>query len=332
MLLQLAAIGPWPDSAKTDRPFANFFSSQPVRPGSDSFAMTKKKSVLQQAREGYSDGRSDRAKEKSVQPASRRPMRWDLVIIFLVISIGGSWAVLAFRPGITVPIYTYKVVNTFPHDPESFTQGLLIDAEGIVYESTGQYGESKLRKYRLESGEILKQVDLDKNYFGEGLALWGDRFYQLTWKEETCFVYDREFNQVEKFSYDTDGWGLTSTETDLVMSNGTHKLSFRDPKTFEERRYVWVRMSGRLVPRLNELEYYAGKIYANQLDSDLVFVIDPQSGNVLSVVDLTGLWPFKERKREGSVLNGLAVMPGTKRLFATGKYCPKIYELELIEK
>jgi glutamine cyclotransferase len=294
--------------------------------------MTKKKSVLNQAREGKLPDRSGPGTGKAVRPAARRPMRWDLVFIFLVISIGGSWAVLAFRPGITVPVYTYRVVKTYPHDPNAFTQGLLIDPDGTVFESTGQYGESTLRKYRLETGEIVKQIDLAPKYFGEGLARWGDRFYQLTWKEETCFVYDSEFNRVEEFTYDTDGWGLTSTETELVMSNGTHRLSFRDPQTFEERRYAWVRMSGRLVPRLNELEYYAGKIYANQLDSDLVFVIEPQTGNVLSVIDLAGLWPYKERQKEGSVLNGIAVMPGTKRMFVTGKYCPKIYELELIPK
>lgn len=259
-------------------------------------------------------------------------MRWDLVIIFLAISLGGSWAVLAFRPGISVPVYTYRVVNTYPHDPNAFTQGLLIDPDGTVYESTGQYGESTLRKYRLETGEMLKQVELPPKYFGEGLARWGDRFYQLTWKEETCFVYDSEFNRIKEFVYDTDGWGLTSTETELVMSNGTHRLSFRDPETFEERRYAWVRMGGRLVPRLNELEYYAGKIYANQLDSDRIFVIEPQTGNVLSVIDLAGLWPARERQKEGSVLNGIAVMAGTKRMFVTGKYCPKIYELELLPK
>ncbi|MCE2791342.1 MAG: glutaminyl-peptide cyclotransferase [Planctomycetota bacterium] len=294
--------------------------------------MTKKKSVLNQAREGKLPDRSGPGTGKAVRPAARRPMRWDLVFIFLVISIGGSWAVLAFRPGITVPVYTYRVVKTYPHDPNAFTQGLLIDPDGTVFESTGQYGESTLRKYRLETGELVKQIDLAPKYFGEGLARWGDRFYQLTWKEETCFVYDSEFNRVEEFTYDTDGWGLTSTETELVMSNGTHRLSFRDPQTFEERRYAWVRMGGRLVPRLNELEYYAGKIYANQLDSDLVFVIEPQTGSVLSVIDLAGLWPYKERQKEGSVLNGIAVMPGTKRMFVTGKYCPKIYELELIPK
>jgi glutamine cyclotransferase len=294
--------------------------------------MTKKKSVLQQAREGKLPERVEKGSDKPVRPASRRPMRWDLVIVFLVISLGGSWAVLAFRPGISVPVYTYKVVNTFPHDPAAFTQGLLIDPDGTVYESTGQYGASTLRKYRLETGEIIRQIDLAPKYFGEGLARWGERFYQLTWKEETCFVYDSDFQPIKEFVYDTDGWGLTSTETELVMSNGTHRLSFRDPETFEERRYAWVRMGGRLVPRLNELEYYAGKIYANQLDSDLIFVIEPQTGNVLSVIDLAGLWPYKERQKEGSVLNGIAVMAGTKRLFVTGKYCPKIYELELILK
>ncbi len=297
--------------------------------------MTKKKSVLQQAREGKlserSTGNSGKS-EKSLKPASRRPMRWDLVIIFLVISLGGSWAMLAFRPGINVPIYTYKVVRTFPHDPNAFTQGLLIDPDGTVYESTGQYGESKLRKYQLESGEISQEVDLLPKYFGEGLARWGDRFYQLTWKEGKCFVYDPKFQLQQEFEYDTDGWGLTSTETDLVVSNGTHRLSFRDPQTFEERRYAWVRLGGRLVPRLNELEYYAGKIYANQLDSDWIYVIDPQTGNVLSIIDLAGLWPYQERQREGSVLNGIAVMAGTKRMFVTGKYCPKIYELELMLK
>lgn len=294
--------------------------------------MSKKKSVLQQAREGKLPPREESGAEKPIKPAARRPMRWDLVAIFLVISIGGSWAVLAFRPGISVPVYTYKVVQTYPHDPNAFTQGLLIDPDGTVYESTGQYGESTLRKYRLETGEVLQQVALAPKYFGEGLARWDERFYQLTWREQTCLVYDSSFQPVREFTYDTDGWGLTSTETDLVMSNGTHRLSFRDPETFEERRYAWVRMGGRLVPRLNELEYYAGKIYANQLDSDRIFVIEPQTGNVLSLIDLTGLWPYKERQKEGSVLNGIAVMAGTKRMFVTGKYCPRIYELELILK
>ncbi len=297
--------------------------------------MTKKKSVLQQAREGRlperPTGKSGNL-EKSLKPASRRPMRWDLVIIFLVISIGGSWVMLAFRPGLNVPVYTYQVVRTYPHDPNAFTQGLLIDPDGTVYESTGQYGESRLRKYQLESGEISQEVELLPKYFGEGLARWDDRFYQLTWKEGKCFVYDSKFELQQEFDYDTDGWGLTSTETDLVMSNGTHRLSFRDPQTFEERRYAWVRLGGRLVPRLNELEYYAGKIYANQLDSDWIYVIDPQTGNVLSIIDLAGLWPYKERQKEGSVLNGIAVMAGTKRMFVTGKYCPRIYELELMLK
>ena len=165
-------------------------------------------------------------------------------------------------------------------------------------------------------------------YFGEGLADLGDRLIQVTWEEEKAFVWSKDLKPMGEFDYDGIGWGLTFDGQHLIMSDGTSQLYFRDPNTFEVIRKITVTRSNRLVNALNELEYVAGKIYANQLDSDKIYVIAPQSGKVLSTIDLAGLWPASERPR-GGVLNGIAVNPKNNKMIVTGKYCPFMYEIDL---
>ncbi len=269
----------------------------------------------------------------STNSPGKRPVNWNLIALFLIISIGGTYLAIAMRPPLELPTYTYRKLNEYPHDKTAFTQGLVEDS-GFLWESTGLYGESTIRKVDLESGEVLAQKSLDEKYFGEGLAILNDRLYQLTWKAGICFVYDRELNEVGQFKYDGQGWGLTTDGTHLILSDGTPELRFFNPETFEEVRSVWVRLGKRRVGRLNELEMFGtgGKLYANTFESDLVYEIDPKTGYVTAVIDLTGLWPRRERPR-GGVLNGIAVNPKTNKMLVTGKYCPRIFEiqLELIE-
>lgn len=291
--------------------------------------MSKRKSALEQARRGEFPARKEPVPEASFP---KSPRRWSLIFLFLAISLGGCWLVFAFRPNLFgVPVYTFRQVQQFPHDPLLFTQGLFLDSDEVVYESHGQYGQSGLRKYELATGRILEQRKLDPEYFGEGLARFNDRLFQLTWKEGKALVYDLNLQPLHTFEYEGEGWGLAATETELVMSNGTHRLSFRNPETFAETRFVFVRVNGRQVAQLNELEYHNGKIYANQLYRDLVYEIDPLTGDVTAVIELQGLWPAAERP-DGGVLNGIAVLPRTRRMFVTGKYCPHLFEIELIPK
>lgn len=260
----------------------------------------------------------------------KRPVRWDLVLLFLAITFGGTYLAIALRPSNGPPRYTYKVLKTYPHDAAAFTQGLLMD-DGFLWESTGRLGESSIRKVNFETGEVIKNVPLEDQFFGEGLALHDDKFYQLTWQNERAFVYDRELNRVGEVNYSGEGWGLCSNGTDLIFSNGTSEIRFLDPATFEVRRSMIVRRGGMRAGRLNELEFYNGKIYANVYQSDDIYEIDPENGEVTAWIDLSGLWPTAERPFDG-VLNGIAFNPATNRLLVTGKLCPKIYEIELLLK
>ncbi len=266
-----------------------------------------------------------------VEQHFKRPMRWDLLILFLTISIGGTYLAIWLRPKNTVPRFSYEVLKTYDHDPTAFTQGLLFD-DGFLWESTGRYGESTLRKINLQSGEILQRVDLPKEFFGEGLAVYKDKLFQLTWREEKAFVYDRELKKVGEFDYPGEGWGLTSNGVDLILSDGSTTIKFLDPETFEVRRQISVRRPDRLpVGELNELEfvdYNGGRIYANRYRYDQIYEIDPNSGEVTKVIDLANLWPQNERPTDG-VLNGIALNPKNDKLLVTGKLCPKIYELRL---
>ncbi len=259
------------------------------------------------------------------------PRRFWFALLFLAVAGGGSYLVaLRFRPA-PVNMFTFRVVAEYPHDPTAFTQGLWIDEKGFVYESTGKYGQSRVRKYVLETGQVIQEHRLPDQYFGEGLTFFGDKFYQLTWRERKVFVYDQEFNLLAELVNDGDGWGLTHDEHHLIMSDGSSRLRFLDPRTCEQVRSVHVRQGSYYVTELNELERIGAKVYANRLNTDWIYDINPETGQVNSIIDLDGLWPRAQRPAEG-VLNGIAFNPRTKRMIVTGKYCPKLFEIEIIPK
>ena len=226
--------------------------------------------------------------------------------------------------------YTYRIIESYPHDHNAFTQGLIVQ-DSILYESTGLYGKSSLRKVSLTTGEVLQQIDLDASLFGEGLTVVGDRLIQLTWKSLTGFVYDKEsFVQKRTFSYATEGWGITHDGQDLIMSTGSSTLFFRNPDSFEETRRLDVSDNGIPVTDLNELEYVEGEIYANVWGSDRIAIISPKTGSVTGWVDLTGIISSQERADPGAVLNGIAYDDKNKRLIVTGKLWPYLFEIELV--
>lgn len=228
----------------------------------------------------------------------------------------------------TIPTYRYRVVNTFPHDKRAFTQGLVFH-NGYLYEGTGLYGESSLRKVDLRTGRVLRLHRLAPEFFGEGIAILNDKIYQLTWREGVCFVYDLEsFRQITQFRYYGEGWGLTTDGKYLIMSDGSDTITFRDPETFVEVRKIQVRAQGKPVELLNELEYIEGEIWANIWYSEMIARIDPQTGMVKAWVDLEGL-PVPNRASE-DVLNGIAYDPQSKRIFVTGKRWGKLFEIELV--
>jgi glutamine cyclotransferase len=227
-------------------------------------------------------------------------------------------------------VETYRVVRTYPHDAQAFTQGLLF-ADGHVYESTGEYGQSTLRMVNLETGRVEQQVPVAAQYFAEGLATWDSTLIQLTWQSHTAFVYDRfSFRQLRTMSYPWEGWGLTTVGKSLVLSDGTATLHFVDPETMEERRHVVVKDHGKPVTELNELEYIKGQIWANVWHTDRIARISPATGKVLGWIDLAGLLRPGERSSEEAVLNGIAYDAAHDRLFVTGKLWPKLFEIEVV--
>jgi glutamine cyclotransferase len=232
-------------------------------------------------------------------------------------------------PPASVLTYTYEVVNIYPHDPGAFTQGLIY-TDGVLYESTGLNGRSSLRRVALETGEVLQKRDVAEQYFAEGLTLFDNRLIQLTWQNRVGFVYDKEsFEPTGTFSYTTEGWGITHDGSQLIMSDGSAMLRFLDPQTFEVQREVQVTDNGTPVVRLNELEYVNGEVWANVWQTDLVARVDPQTGRVLSWIDLSGLLTPEERA-SADVLNGIAYDSAGDRLFVTGKLWPKLFEIRLI--
>ena len=276
--------------------------------------------------------------QKSVsQVQGQRPMRWGLIALFLIIAVGGTYAAQWLRPRKIAPRYTFEVLDTIDHDEKAFTQGLVIE-DGVIYESTGRWGESTMRKIDLKTGEILKTVPLDDECFGEGLALHGDKLYQITWKKGLAFVYDRELNKIGEFKYQGEGWGLTTNGTHLIMSDGSSILKYIDPENFETVKSVRVaRIGGLPVGQLNELEYSRnGKIYANSYEQDLIYEIDATTGNVEGIIELGKLWPSRERPDDsGAVLNGIAINndpSDAKFLYVTGKLCSKIFKIRVLAK
>jgi glutaminyl-peptide cyclotransferase len=227
--------------------------------------------------------------------------------------------------------YGYRVVRVFPHDPSAFTQGLVF-RDGFLYESTGLEGKSTLRKVRLETGEIVEQRTIDPRYFAEGLADFGERLFQLTWRSEVGFVYGlRNFEPQRTFSYGGEGWGLASDAKRLIMSDGTATLRFIDPESLRETGRLQVTDQGRAVANLNELEVVKGQIFANVWQSDDIVLIAPSDGRVVGRVDLAGLLPADDRPGT-DVLNGIAWDRERDRLFVTGKWWPKLFEIQLVKR
>jgi len=229
-----------------------------------------------------------------------------------------------------IPVYSYNIVNTYPHDRNAFTQGLVFE-DGVLYEGTGGYGGSTLRRVELETGDILQIRELSDQFFGEGTTIDGDRIIQLTWQSHIGFVYDKDsFELLQEFTYSTEGWGITHDGTRLIMSDGTSTLHFLDPQTFEEIGQVEVFDNDGPVTRLNELEYVQGEIYANVWQTDRIARIAPGTGRVVGWIDLGGLLSAEDRSQPVDVLNGIAYDADNGRLFVTGKLWPKLFEIELI--
>jgi len=237
----------------------------------------------------------------------------------------------------TTRTYTYKVVASYPHDRAAFTQGLVY-LDGTLYEGTGLYGQSSLRRYPLGAPldeQTADMVMLDARYFGEGIAVVGEQIFQLTWREGVGLIYDRSsLAQTGEFRYNEtsgtqEGWGLTYDGSQLILSDGTDILTFLDPLTLERHGSLAVRDGSSPVLRLNELEYVGGKIYANIWLTDRIAIINPASGLVEAWIDLTGLLPASDGAG-ADVLNGIAYDPAGDRLFVTGKLWPTLFEIDLV--
>lgn len=229
-----------------------------------------------------------------------------------------------------IPVYSYRVVRAYPHDPSAYTEGLVL-IDGALYEGTGLVGRSGLRRVDLETGVVLQSSALSAPYFGEGIAVLGDEIFQLTWKSQVGFVYDRETLQKERtFAYTTEGWGLTTDGRRLVMSDGTSALHFLDPGTLRVVSSIQVSDGQGPVTHLNELEYIDGEVWANVWLTDRIVRIDPSTGRTTGVVDLTGLLDTTAVPLEVDVLNGIAYDAEGDRLFVTGKLWPWLFEIEIV--
>jgi len=224
-----------------------------------------------------------------------------------------------------VPVQHYRIVRVYPHDPKAFTQGLQY-VDGVLYEGTGQRGQSSIRRVKLETGEVLQKRDLASEHFGEGITVWKNDLIQLTWQSHLAFVYDREtFAPKKQFSYPGEGWGLTHDGTSLIMSDGTSELRVLDPVTFVEKRRIRVTAAGAPLRNLNELEYVKGEIFANVWTTDYIARIAPDTGTVTAYIDLRGLLTPNP-----DVLNGIAYDAARDRLFVTGKWWPKLFEIKIL--
>jgi glutamine cyclotransferase len=230
---------------------------------------------------------------------------------------------------LTIP---YKITYMYPHAPRSFTQGLVFE-DGFLYEGTGQYGSSSLRKMKLETGEILKEVRLARNIFGEGITIFKDRIIQLTWFSQVGFVYDKKsFRHLDTFQYPLpiEGWGITTDGKHLIVSDGSDRLYFLDPVSFEVKSRLNVHDHLGPVLKINELEYVGEAIYANVWQSSKIIKINTDSGKVMGVIDLDKIVPKQFQGHSDYVLNGIAYDSAKKRFFVTGKMWPHVFELELL--
>lgn len=254
----------------------------------------------------------------------------------LLLAACGPGAARGKRPSASAPAepkrYTYSVRAVHPHPTTSYTQGLQY-ADGMLWEGTGQHGESVLRKTDLETGRSQVVARLPRTDFGEGITLLGDKVYQLTWQSNKAYVYDAATGaKLREFRYPGEGWGLTTDGEKLYLSDGSAKIHTLDPATFRREKHITVTFKGEPVHYLNELEWIDGRIWANVYTTDQIVVIDPATGVVEGVVDLTGLLPEADITPATDVLNGIAYDRATGRIFVTGKNWPKLFEIEISEQ
>lgn len=243
-----------------------------------------------------------------------------LVVIFL----------MAIRCPLAAPVQGYRVVATYPHSTKSYTEGFLY-LNGLFYEGTGLLGRSALLATEFDTGMQIQRSDLPAQYFGEGIVDWGPNIYEWTWQSHLCFVYDRfSLRRLKEFTYTGEGWGMTRTSKELITSDGTAVLRFRNPENFQETRHILVKDGKTVVDQLNELEFIRGEIFANVWHSDRIARISPADGQVIAWIDLAGLLPDDKKVNGESVLNGIAYDVLHDRLFVTGKQWPVIFEIKVL--
>jgi glutamine cyclotransferase len=270
--------------------------------------------------------------------ASKNIVRWTtlLAVVTLFLLSSGCRTGAVANHSVTsnpdkngVPKYGYEIVNTWPHDKDAYTQGLVCH-ESKLLESTGQAGTSSLRRVEPETGKVLKKINVPRPYFAEGITFFKGKIYQLTWQHQLGFIYEAEsFEKLGEFSYRGEGWGLTNDGSSLIMSDGTNRIRFLDPDNFQVNRTISVLDGRNPVAGINELEYVHGEIYANIWHKERVARIEPQTGRVLGWIDLTGLRALSDAKGSEAVLNGIAYDEENDRLYVTGKLWPKLFEIRV---
>jgi len=231
--------------------------------------------------------------------------------------------------GANIKYYDYKIINSYPHDREAFTQGLEF-YNGYLYEGTGLNSKSSLRKVNLKNGDIIKKKIIADKYFGEGITIYNDKIYQLTWKSGVGFIYNLDFKLIDNFTYDYQGWGLTHDKDHLIVSDGTNVIRFLDPGTLKVVKKIEVTKNDKKVTKINELEYIKGEIYANIWQENYIVIINPQNGKVTAIIDLEGIINPRNYDYELNVLNGIAYDSENDHLFVTGKLWPKVFEIKII--
>jgi glutaminyl-peptide cyclotransferase len=269
-----------------------------------------------------------------MQNMSRVPLILVLLLSLASLQCNGGGASTNTSPAnvaenAVVPKYGYQIVNIWPHDPNAFTQGLVF-FNGKLIESTGQEGRSSLRNVEMETGKILKKVDVPEQYFAEGIALLNNKIYQLTWQHGIGFIYDAQsFEKVGEFKYDGEGWGLTTDGHSLILSDGTNRIRFMDPDSLRVTKTIAVVDAKVPIRDLNELEFVNGEIYANIWHDDRIAAINPQNGHVTTWIDLAGLLQPGDVDDPEAVLNGIAYDQSSGRLFVTGKLWPRLFEIKI---
>ena len=250
-------------------------------------------------------------------------------LLVLLLGVMTATAVLVAPSAGAGAAERWTVVNVYPHDPNAWTQGLAF-RKGVLYETTGLYGRSSLRRVDLATGRVLQIRRLADHYFAEGLTFHGGRAWVLTWKERRVLLFDPlSFARVGRFDYAGEGWGLTTNGSKLIMSNGSDKLRFRSPRTFAVTRQISVTEAGQPVSRLNELEWVNGRIWANVWLTPHVVIIDPRDGRVLERLDFSALLERERELGDPREMNGIAYLAAADRLFVTGKYWRNVYEIRL---